>query len=538
MKKPILLSALLAATVFGGTPALAQATPGAAANAPEQSEWLQTHTISMFTDVLRADVIATGTIVEVENPGWPRLVFEPDEYLKGSPLPMQRVTLITNTNAQITYLEGQRVVAGIVHRADNDTYGLAHGVQSLTPEHLGVETSIQFYRDLLAAAAPYDIEIAEALEANPKDGMFAYPEVLVDAWLEIFVEYFGETGTQAAHHASRELWGNPVFQDRLTEDHLASIASNLVESDPGTYDRGYGYMLLNREGSNALALADCINLMRDETAYVNLDHMAIYLQNAFERDAVVEAVSEVMTSQLYTESERHNAMQLASRHGGKGFLSAMHELIGHENTLANKRALLECFRNIPDPSNLPVLINYLNGGDAEGSEVKVQDDCSTSRGFFKRTMLAIAMINTDIDDELFNYDPETETLEEHEAERNMAVHNSSNAFLRVAYGQARYQWVRDYLKYLQPENEDWRKVIQIFAFEDTMPVEPVGNESAAEITDNDAGESEGGNDGNVLPPAFGGGSDSNGPNTDADADADAEAGADAGSGDAASDIEE
>jgi|GEM_PF-4317063 len=485
MKKPILLSALLSASLLvGAQAALAQAAP-AGEPAPESEElvhdwYLNVTTISMFTDVLRADFIATGTIVRIENPKFPRLVFQPDQYLSGTPLAENEVVLETGINADLGELEGKRVVAGVVYRADQNKYGLAHGVQSLTPEGFGVDTSVQFYRDLLSAKAEYSEQVEAALEANPKDGKFAFPEELTTKLVDIFVEYMGQTGTQAAHHAARELYSNVMFEGKLTEDHLATIASQALESDAGTFDRGYSYMLLTRAESDALSLENCIKLIKNETANVNLDNMVLYMHSAFEDDAVVEAVSEVMTNVSFTTDERHNAMQIASRHRSMGFLPAMHARLGHETELKLKRVLLECYRNHPDVSNLKPLISYLSGGDGESDPYaedfkKIQEDCSTSRGLFKRAMLGIAMIDTNIDAE-GNGAYEAETDEERDAIIEASVKESSNAFLREAYAQARFPWVRDFLFHLQPENKDWRKVIQIQGFEDTMPIVPRGDE--------------------------------------------------------------
>lgn len=513
MKKPILLTAMLSATLLAGAPFVsAQSTPATDTGGDEQElvhDWyLNVTTVSMFTDTLRADFIATGTIVSVDNEGLPVLTFQPDEYLSGTPLAQAQVDLHTGTNADLRDLEGKRVVAGVVYRPDQDKYGLAHGVQSLTPEGFGVETSTQFYRDVLAKIAPWQQQVDAALEANPEDGKFAFPQELVSELVDTFVEYMGQTGTQAAHHAARELTENVIFEGRLSEDHFASMASNLLESDPGTYDRGYSYLLMAKYENAALSLENALGLILDETAFINLDHLVRYAKVAWtsEEDlaALVEGLGEIMIDTAsYTDEQRHNVMQVISRHGDKGFLPYMHQRLGHESTISNKRVLLECFRNIPDASNLKPLISYLSGGsgldDAYDAEnfVKIHEDCATSRGFFKRTMVAIARINTDIDAEKYN--AKYDSAEEQDAAREQAVHASSNAFLRSAYAQARYPWVKDFLKLLQPENEGWRTVIQILPFEDTLPIEPRQDEADQVEADTPEGEAaEGGNGGSGL----------------------------------------
>lgn len=412
-------------------------------DADPTAEFQHFRTASIFIDTFRATHIARGTIVDVVNVnGFPALVFKPMEMLKGVAPAQETMTLITGTNADLSSLKGQAAVAGIIETVDGE-YGLAHGVQSLTPESLNVEASVKLLKDVLDLNARYSVAIQTALNENPRSGKFRFPAKLVEGWTNILLDnLLRESRSQAAHHSGRELLVNPVFKGVLTEEQLHRIGQEVGEfSASGTYDRGYIYLILAQYHSDAASIDTTLNLMRGETALNNVDHMAHYLRSAFDEKSVIEKLSKVYGNREESALARRNAIAMAGSFGSTEALPTLRVLLGHETDRSAKRELLNAFRDLPHEGNFQPLLNYLNGGDAT-SEKGVQTDCVDSRNLLKRTLLAMAVVDS----------------------------KASNITIREAYLTASFPWLKDFIRPLLEENKQGRGLVKVLDNEDDVAI--------------------------------------------------------------------
>ncbi len=436
----------------------------------QSKELLNFQTVSMFRDLFRSDFIARGLVVDVlEEGGFDRLVFQPTNYLYGEALAEETVVLHVGTNADLSELQGQEAVCACMQSNDG-RYGLTHGLASITPEAFSVQTSVDFYTDLLALNADYGFEIQQALEEDPADGRYDFPVPLVESWTDVLVRYLGHSDTQAAQHAGRELAANPLFEKSLNALDLRMIADSLIETSvPGSYDRGFSYIILKQRKSRALSIQAAIELIKEETAYINIDHLTNYLRSAcglpsllsetpnaiqalsveeqeeiplFEEQDVVDALKALYENREEATRIRRNAIIAAGQFASELSLPSLRKLLGHESDMEIKHRLLEAFRFIPHQDNLTVLQNYLNGGDALRAEPKIHNDCLDSRKILKRTLLAIAVIGSE----------ESDTL------------------IQLAYETARFDWLKDFIRPLRKANPEWRELVEILDNEADIPV--------------------------------------------------------------------
>lgn len=404
-------------------------------------------TYSLFHDVLRGTHIAVGNVTAVTTTRPDNLItFEPSEYLMGDPLATTSIDLISGVNSDLSELVGQRVVLSFIETPDGE-YGLTHGVHSLTPDHFtvtangvaheltfGVDTSIAMYKQLLLTKAEYGEVIDVALAANPEDGNFELPSSLVGEWAYTLVQYLGESNTRAADHAGRTLYNEPVFKNALTEDMLGTIKQHVVTSEPQSYDRGWMYMLLAREGSE-LRLHDVMQNVRDEVAKINLDHIAEYLHEVHDEEDVVTELANIYTSVANTVDERRNAVIVAGQFGSRQSLPYLHQLLGNVSGLDLQRELLNTLYFLRSEESFTPLVNYINGGTAVTESGK-QRDVLENRELYKRAIRAIAVIDS-----------------EH-----------SNLYLRQAYTTVKEEnatWVREFMWPLLPQNKHWRELVMI-----------------------------------------------------------------------------
>lgn len=410
--------------------------------APATTEWVQQTSwqgepnfkvSSMFHDVFRSTHIAIGRVSAVTYPSSNvKITFEPTEYLMGSPIDTPSVDLITNFNGDLRHLVGTEVVCGMLHAA-NGKWGLTHGLESVTPVSWDVSASVQMYRDLVSINAEYSEEIAIALDENPMDGRFNFPDGLMSAWTDLLVRNFGKTDTIVAHHAGRVLFKEPMFQGRLTNEHVQAIANAVRRSGDQTFDRGYGFMLLTKYESTALTVAEVMDLMKREVAKINLDHLAVYLHHTRSAEEVVPALSAIILDRTQSNKARRNAIIVAGQFGSREILPTMHQVLGRETNRELARQILNTYRYLSDAQNYGPLVSYLNGGNNQGYAVRTQSDCRDSIELLKRTLVAIAMIDTD----------------------------ESNKLIEHAYYNANEEWLRDFINPLRLQNKAWRVRVDI-----------------------------------------------------------------------------
>ncbi len=413
-------------------------------------------TPSMFADTFRATFIARGYIVDVDHTTrFDQPIFRPIEYIMGTAIDAEEIPLVINSNADMSFLKGQEVVCAVI-AATNGTYGPCFGFESLTPANLSPSTSKAFYEDILAANAPYTTEIMAALEENPTNCNFNFPWELKVEWAKILVKYMGYTGTHAAHHAYREMLHNPVFKDILweTEDeNLLQLISDYVGiSSPGTFDRGYGVLTLWKYQYPGVSIQKIMELVRNETAYLNIDHMAKYL-TLFDKQQVVDAAADIYTNKQ-TESiqARRNAIFFAGAFGSTLACETLLPLVGREGDTKTKHVLLDALCELPHKDNFGTLAKYVNGGDKDHLE-GIQTDCLDSRLLLKRALLAIALIDS----------------------------QASNVYIDGAYIRAKPLWLRQYLQYLTRPNKEWRKLVNLSLLEgDTVAAVPGEEEPETE----------------------------------------------------------
>ena len=419
----------------------AQATGGNGPSVPEVFPHVNFHTASMFIDTLRADFIATGRVVGIDKSnGFPEVVFMPMEYLMGEAIPESKINVYTGVNSDLDHLIGQEIVGAVVKNYDRNIYGFAHSVHSITPESLSPQTSIDFYKEIIAINEQYEDEIAIVHETSiglKYHEVLPYPAEVVSAWSDVLVKNLGYTGTQAAHHSGRELLHNPVFRDVLTESQLSEVAQSLPSTHPGTYDRGYGFLVLAVNKHKGVSISSSMNMVREETAFVNLAHVARYLKQ-FPEGAVVDAFKAIyMDKAEETTTARRNAILLAGKYGSNLALPSLRSLLGHETDKQIQHQLLAAFRELPDFGNFKALAYYLNGGD-ENQESGLQKDCVNNNTLHKRTLLAIAVIddaNTDL-------------------------------YIDLAWIRAKDAWLKKFLYYITSPNKQWRGIVEVLNHED------------------------------------------------------------------------
>jgi hypothetical protein len=396
-------------------------------------------TANMFSDTFRSTHIARGVLNSATFPAADvTLSFTPIEYIKGAPLAKATVELVTGFNGDLRQYAGRECVCAFIVR-DDGTAGLTHGMSSFTAADWGITATTGFYRDILAVnTGEYAEIIATAAEEHPANFKYNYPAEVKQQYADALVRTLAKTGTHAAWQAGNELAQNPTFADGvLNPSQLFQIAQAAVNSVPGARDRGYAYILLTRNHSNALGLGECMALVKDEIKNINLDHLATYMHQAFEEAEVTALLSEMMTNRLSPENQkgyndhiRGNAIITAAQFGSRQVLPALHQLLGHETTRRCKVEVLNAFRYLHDPSNFKPLNNYLNGGDATTAK-NVQTDYLDSVSLHKRTLVAIAAIDS----------------------------KDSNQMIQDAYDSTRVVELKQFIRPLLEQNKAWRAMV-------------------------------------------------------------------------------
>jgi len=444
---------LVTASGIGERPATASSTAAASQAVPTKFVDLPSNPLgvglaenvwnaTVFADVFRATHIARGYVIACDYPTNNVVIkFQPTEYIKGSPLAMPVVDLITGGNADLTFAVGQEAVCSWVVREDG-AMGLAHSVNSMTPAARGwnPQATVDLMKAVMAINEEAGTDLNVVFDGKPENNRFVAPMWVREAWVDVLVDALGVPSSMAAYHAGMELDKNPVFQGMLKPQHLERIAGFALRSHPATHDRGYHFILMRKYNHNSVASADVVSLIRDERANVVIDHMGAYLATQRDEAEVADALAPILVNRTgVAASVRANAMIAAAASGNRRVLPVLRTLLGHETDARCKKELLNTLRALPAPENLMPLVNYLNGGDAS-RDSGVNWDSRNSMHLHKRTLLAISAIDSP----------------------------DSNAFLQQAYNRTRVIELKRFIRPLLEANKEWRAMVEVLDAEQDL----------------------------------------------------------------------
>ena len=422
-------------------------------------------TATIFTDVFRATHIIRGHVVDCE---WRKanntITIRPTTYLKGDPLPEQLLTIETLSNSDLRFTIGEETLVGVIHTVDG-RFGLANGIASMTTGARGwnVQASVDLATQLLTINSEFAEEVEAAYAQAPADAYFRVPEYVRGAWVNALVNAFSVTDSWAAYQAAQELTHNLTFVSHdLEPGHLTTIANAVRNSKPGTYDRGYGYIMLARHAAPLVSIETAIKHVRDEKADIVLDHIASYLAACFPSNEVVPALAEIYGKPKrlvgeeagYTDDERANAIIVTTQFGSRDALTTLLPLLGYETSRRPQRELLKSLAALSHENNYLPLISYLNGGVATtpletierrslGEVPRQQHDVLNSVHLHKLTLLAIAMIDSE----------------------------ESNAFIDAAFEQTWVLELKHFLRPLRSINKGWRDYVNMIPGESDVTIQ-------------------------------------------------------------------